>query len=80
VRTPDDVLGGLARSYLFEDLTRTQLEPHAATATTRTLVRGEYAFHIGDPANERRGAEREMKNSVVDAGRIEVVHFVHGPG
>jgi FAD/FMN-containing dehydrogenase len=42
----------LARSYLFEDLSSEQLAPLAATAATRTLVRGEYTWHVADPAED----------------------------
>src|SRR6478752_1653006 len=41
VRELFDVAGGLARSYLFEDLTADELAPLAAVVTTRRLVRGE---------------------------------------
>lgn len=81
MRQPHDVLAGLARSYLFEELSTAQLEPLAAVATTRTLVRGEYVFHIGDPAEELCVVlSGEVKNSMVDADGCEVIHFLHGPG
>jgi CRP/FNR family cyclic AMP-dependent transcriptional regulator len=75
------VLGGLARSYLFEDLTRDDLEPLAAVSTTRTYVRGERVCHLGDRADEIWVVlTGEVKDSVVDAEGYEVIHFVHGPG
>jgi CRP-like cAMP-binding protein len=81
VRQPHDVLAGLARSYLFEDLTREQLEPLAAVVTTRELVRGEAVCRPGDPADEIYVImSGEIKDSVVDADGCEVVHFVHGAG
>ena len=77
----DDVLTGLSRSYLFEDLTRAELEPLAAEVTTRRLVRGEYVFHQGDPADEIYVVQSgEVKDSVVDADGYEVIYFVHGLG
>jgi signal-transduction protein with cAMP-binding, CBS, and nucleotidyltransferase domain len=77
----DDVLTGLSRSYLFEDLTRAELEPLAAEVTTRRLVRGEYVFHQGDPADEIYVVQSgEVKDSVVDADGYEMIYFVHGPG
>ena len=45
-------LGGLSRSYLFEDLTLEDLEPLADVVTTRQLVRGETVCRVGDPAHE----------------------------
>ena len=76
-----DVAGGLARSYLFEDLTTEELEPLAAVVTTRQLVRGEVLFRVGDPADEIYVVlGGEVKDSVVDAAGVEVVHFLHGPG
>jgi len=76
-----DVLSGLSRSYLFEDLDRADLAPLAAAATTRRLVRGEHLWQIGDPADEILVVyEGEVKDSVVDTDGNEVTHFVHGPG
>jgi CRP/FNR family cyclic AMP-dependent transcriptional regulator len=81
VREPYDVVGGLARSYLFEDLSIEQLEPLAALVTTRQLVRGETLFRVGDPADEIYVVlAGEVKDSVVDAAGNEIVHFLHGPG
>ncbi|MCU1617233.1 MAG: transcriptional regulator, Crp/Fnr family [Frankiales bacterium] len=75
------MLGGLTRSYLFDGLTREQLEPLAATATTRTAVRGEYVCHLGDPAHDLYVIlSGEVKTSVTDAEGVEVIHRVHGPG
>jgi CRP-like cAMP-binding protein len=76
-----DVLAGLARSYLFEDLTRDELGPLAAVSTTRTYVRGEHVCHLGDRADQIWVVlAGEVKDSVVDAEGFEVIHFVHGPG
>ena len=76
-----DVLGGLSRSYLFENLDRADLAPLAAAATTRRLVRGEHLWQIGDLADEILVVyEGEVKDSVVDTDGGEVTHFVHGPG
>ena len=76
-----DVVGGLSRSYLFEDLTLEDLEPLADVVTTRPLVRGETIFRVGDPAHEILVIlSGELKDCVVDADGGEVVHFLHGPG
>jgi CRP/FNR family transcriptional regulator, cyclic AMP receptor protein len=76
-----DVLAGLSRSYLFEDLTPEDIGPLAAAATTRALVRGERLCHLGDRADEIWVVlSGEVKDSVVDAEGYEVIHFVHGPG
>jgi CRP/FNR family transcriptional regulator, cyclic AMP receptor protein len=81
VRRVDDVVAGLMRSYLFEDLTAEDLRPLAATATTRTIVRGEFLAHLGDPAEEIWVVlSGEVKGSVVDAGGYEVIHAIHGTG
>jgi CRP/FNR family transcriptional regulator, cyclic AMP receptor protein len=75
------VVGGLARSYLFEDLTRDEIGPLAAVSTTRTYVRGERVCHFGDRADEIWVVlTGEVKDSVIDAEGYEVIHFVHGPG
>jgi len=80
-RKAHDVLAGLARSYLFEDLTVDEIRPLAATASTRELVRGERLCHLGDPADEIWVVlSGEVKDSVVDVEGFEVIHFVHGPG
>jgi CRP-like cAMP-binding protein len=58
-----------------------ELESLARRATTRTLPRGEYLFHIDDPAEELYViATGEVMDRVVDIDGHEVVHFVHGPG
>jgi CRP/FNR family cyclic AMP-dependent transcriptional regulator len=75
------VATGLARSYLFEDLTTESLEPLVAVVTTRQLVRGETLLRVGDTADELYVVlSGEVKDSVVDAAGAEVVHFLHGPG
>jgi CRP/FNR family transcriptional regulator, cyclic AMP receptor protein len=77
----DDVAGGLARSYLFEALTVGELAPLAALVSTRRLVRGEIVIRVGDVADEVYVVcSGELKDSVVDAAGVEVVHFLHGPG
>jgi CRP/FNR family cyclic AMP-dependent transcriptional regulator len=74
-------LAGLRKSYLFEGMTAEEIGPLAATATLRSLVRGERLCHLGDPADEIWVVlSGEVKDSVVDAEGFEVVHFVHGPG
>ncbi|MDT4923139.1 MAG: hypothetical protein QOG01_852 [Pseudonocardiales bacterium] len=71
----------MARSYLFEDLSSEQLAPLAATAATRTLVRGEYTWHVADPAEEVYVVlSGEVKDFVLDVEGRETVHLVHGPG
>jgi CRP/FNR family transcriptional regulator, cyclic AMP receptor protein len=78
---PGEVLAGLSRSYLFEDLTADQLGPLAAVVTTRALVRGERLCHLDDAADEIWVVlSGEVKDAVVDADGFEVIHFVHGPG
>jgi CRP-like cAMP-binding protein len=78
---PVDVVPGLARSYLFEDLDDADLAPLAARARTRRLVRGECVWRLGDSADEIGVVlSGEVKSSVVDVDGNEVVHFVHGPG
>jgi hypothetical protein len=80
VRQVHDVLGGLARSYLFEGLTREKLRPLATTATTRTLVRGEYVCHLGDPAHDLYViVSGEVKTSVMGADGVDLIHRLHGP-
>ena len=44
-----DVLKGLARSYLFEDLDQDDLAPLAAVVTTRRLVPGETVCRPATP-------------------------------
>jgi len=62
-------------------MTPQQLQPLAAVTTTRRLARGEFIFHLGDPADEIFVVlSGELKTFVVDADGYEVVHFVHGPG
>jgi CRP/FNR family transcriptional regulator len=62
-------------------MTPAQLEPLAAAATIRRLVRGEFIFHLGDQADEVFVVlSGELKTFVVDADGYEVVHFLHGPG
>jgi CRP/FNR family cyclic AMP-dependent transcriptional regulator len=77
----DEVLRGLAGSYLFEGLATEDLRSLAAVATTRRLVRGEAIIKVGDQAAELYIVlSGELKDSVVDADGLEVVHFLHGPG
>jgi CRP/FNR family cyclic AMP-dependent transcriptional regulator len=77
----DEVLRGLAGSYLFEGVATEDLRPLAAVSTTRRLTRGEAIIKVGDQANEIYVVlSGEVKDSVVDADGFEVVHFLHGPG
>jgi CRP/FNR family transcriptional regulator, cyclic AMP receptor protein len=81
MRQRPDVLAGLSRSYLFEGLTREQIEPLAEVVAVRDVVRGEHVCHIGDPANELFVVmSGEVKSYVVDAEGDEVIHSLHGPG
>ena len=81
VRAVHDVLAGLTRSYLFEDLTAEQLRPLASGVTTRTLVRDECLCYPGDPAEELWVVlSGEVKAYVVDADGNEVIHAFVGPG
>lgn len=81
MRSGHDVLAGLRRSYLFEDLTSDDLAPLVAVSTTRVLVREERLWRIGDPAEEIWVVlSGEVKDAVLDADGFEVVHFLHGPG
>jgi CRP-like cAMP-binding protein len=76
-----DLLAGLSRSYLFEDLTAEDLGPLAGVVTTRSLVRDECLCRPGDPADEIWVLlAGEVKDSVVDPEGYEVIHFIHGPG
>jgi CRP/FNR family transcriptional regulator, cyclic AMP receptor protein len=76
-----EVIGGLLRSYLFEGMTAEQIEPLARVSITRRLVRGEYVWHAGDPADELYVVlSGEVKDCVVDMDGNEVIHFTHGPG
>jgi CRP/FNR family transcriptional regulator, cyclic AMP receptor protein len=77
----NEVVAGLRRSYLFEGLAAGEIEPLAAVSRTRRLVRGEYVFHAGDPADELWVVlSGEVKDCIVDIDGNEVIHFVHGPG
>ena len=77
----DEVSRGLLRSYLFEGMTAEQIEPLAGVALARRLVRGEYVWHAGDPADELYVVlSGEVKDCIVDIDGNEVIHFVHGPG
>lgn len=81
MRAVADVLAGLRRSYLFEDLTLEEIAPLAAVSGVRTLVRGEALCHPGDPADEIWVVlSGEVKDAVADADGYEVIHFIHGPG
>lgn len=81
VQTRQNVLDVLSRSYLFQDLTRDELAPLAAVATTRSLVRGEFLWHPGDAANEIYiVCSGEMKGFLNGPDGDEIVHMTHGPG
>jgi CRP/FNR family transcriptional regulator, cyclic AMP receptor protein len=76
-----EIVAGLSRSYLFEGMTADELEPLGRVSPTRRLVRGEYVFHAGDPADELWVVmSGEVKDCVVDVDGNEVILFVHGPG
>jgi CRP/FNR family transcriptional regulator, cyclic AMP receptor protein len=76
-----EIVDGLARSYLFETLTVDELAPLARQATSRHLARNEVLIRVGDAADEIYVVvSGELKDSVVDADGCEVVHFLHGPG
>lgn len=76
-----EVAGCLLRSYLFEGMTGEQVEPLARVSAVRRLVRGEYVWHAGDPAEELYVVvSGEVKDCLVDVDGNEVIHFVHGPG
>ncbi len=81
MRNDHDILAGLSRSYLFDGMTRDQIEPLAAVTKARELVRGEHVCHIGDPADELYVVMTgEVKGYIVDADGDEVIHSLHGPG
>jgi CRP-like cAMP-binding protein len=81
VPEPVDAVEVLAATYLFEDLTREQLGPLAASARVRRLVRDERLFAPGDPAEELYViVDGELKDSVTNMDGEQVVHFIHGPG
>jgi CRP/FNR family cyclic AMP-dependent transcriptional regulator len=78
---PGEIRHTLARSYLFEGMSQDELQPLAAVATTRRLVRGEFLWHPGDPANDLYVVmSGEAKSFLVDANGDEIVHLLHGPG
>jgi CRP/FNR family cyclic AMP-dependent transcriptional regulator len=77
----EDLLVGLARSYVFEGLTAEELRPLADSSRSRRLVRGEALMRVGDRAEEIYVVlSGEVKDSVVDIDGAEVIHFLHGPG
>jgi CRP/FNR family transcriptional regulator, cyclic AMP receptor protein len=81
VRQDHDILAGLSRSYLFEGMSRDQMEPLAAATKARELVRGEHVCHVGEPADDVFVVmSGELKSYVVDADGDEVIHSLHGPG
>jgi len=76
-----EVVACLLCSYLFEGMTAAQMEPLADVSATRRLVRGEYVWHAGDPAEELYVVlSGEVKDCLIDVDGNEVIHFVHGPG
>ena len=81
MRQDHDILAGLSRSYLFDGITRDELEPLAAVTKARELVRGEHLCQVGDPADEVFVVvSGELKGYIVDADGDEVIHSLHGPG
>jgi CRP/FNR family cyclic AMP-dependent transcriptional regulator len=76
-----EVAGCLLRSYSFEGMTAEQVEPLARVSAVRRLVRGEYVWHAGDPAEELYVVlSGEVKDCLVDMDGNEVIHFTYGPG
>ena len=81
MRAARDVLSGLRKSYLFEDLTSDDIRPLADVSRTRDLVRGEWLCRFGVPAEEIWVVlSGEVKGAVVDADGHELIHSLHGPG
>jgi CRP-like cAMP-binding protein len=71
----------LLGTYLIEDLSPAEVEPLARAAAVRRLVRGEFLFHVGDPAVEICVvASGELKDSIVTEEGEEVVYTVYGTG
>ena len=71
----------LLGTYLFEDLSPAEIEPLARAATVRRLVRGEYVFHVGDPADELCVVVAgELKDSLVTEDGEEIVYTAYGTG
>jgi CRP/FNR family transcriptional regulator, cyclic AMP receptor protein len=75
-----DLASVLLKTYLFEDFSPAELEPLARAATLRTAVRGEYIFHVGDPADAIYVvASGQLKDSIATEDGDEVVYNLWGP-
>ena len=71
----------LLGTYLFEALSPVELEPLARSATIRHMARGEYAHHVGDPADEiYLVVSGQLKDSIVTEDGDELVHTFFGQG
>lgn len=74
VATSHNVLTGLSRSYLFDDLDVSELELLAAAATVRSFAGGESVWAVGDPAEETYVVlDGEVKDTVMDIDGNELV-------
>ncbi len=71
----------LLGTYLFGGLSPAEVDPLARSAAIRQTVRGEYIFHVGDPADELFVvASGQLKDSIVTEDGDEIVHTFLGPG
>jgi len=71
----------LLGTYLFEDLSPAEVEPLARAATLRRLVRGEFVYRVGDPADELCVvAAGELKDTLVTEDGDEIVLTAYGTG
>ena len=76
-----DRTAALLATYLFGDLTPAELEPLARSAPVRTLVRGEYVFHVGDPADALYVVVAgRLKDTVDTEDGEEVIYSIDLPG
>lgn len=78
---PVEIAARLSDSYLFHGIPMVDVATLAEAATTRRLVRGEHLWYPGDPANELYVVHSgEVKDFLVDADGVEILHLLHGPG
>ncbi|SRR5258708_1975992 len=71
----------LLSTYLFQDLSPAELEPLAKTLNARNYRRGEFVFHVGDPADFLHiVATGQVKYFMTTAAGDEFVHEVLAPG
>jgi CRP/FNR family transcriptional regulator, cyclic AMP receptor protein len=76
-----DRIALLLGAYLFEGLSPAEVESLAREAALRRLERGEYLWHVGDPANELVViASGQLKDSIVTEDGDEIVHSFFGTG